>query len=197
VISPEDLLEQIERDERWLERIGVQVEPPGNLQAVKRRVRLAIDECWLTGQVTELPSAATLAGAKERIRHELATLRAQHQVDVPVATAPVSIGRAYRWASTLTAAAVLLLAAWLGFWSAVSSPDRPMASRVLHEVAAVLGRQLDDELLEWDAIDAELAELEAMLARGPEPGWDEALLDEMGDELDELMVDFGLLPEVS
>ncbi|HUU83007.1 MAG TPA: hypothetical protein VM243_05830 [Phycisphaerae bacterium] len=195
-MSGEELFAQIERDERWLRSVGVEVEPPPDLGAVKRRVRIAIDECWLDERGVRVPSATALAGVKRRVRQELAAGRPEHRMAAKAA-GPGTGRMPYPVSRTLAAAAALALAAGLGFWSAVSSPDGPAVAADLDDLAAVMGRDFDDEEVEWEAIEMELAELEATLVQGADPGWEDEALDELFDEMDELSNDVGLSPGVS
>ena len=191
--SDHDMLDEIERHEQWLRTAGVEVElPPGLGDRVKQRMRVAIDEAWLVERNVELPSADALAGVKARVRLELTTKESQ-----PVTTLPWSAGRVYRLVGTWSAAAALLLAAGLGLWATFSSPDPTAGDGIVDNLATALSRDLDEDEVEWDALDAELTELEAMLAQGVELDWGDPVLDELNDEVDELMADFGLPSEVS
>ncbi len=196
-MSPQELLAQIERDERWLRGLGVEVEPPQGLELVKHRVRLAVDEAWLTEQNVEPPSASALAGVKARIRQELMATATHLRPVGNYVVAPTPVGRAYPLSRSFAAAAALLLAAGLGFWSAVSSPDQSPTAGVWGDLAIVMSRDFDDDELEWESLDAALDDLEEMFAQASEPAWDDDLLDELDDEIEALMTDFDLSADVS
>ena len=190
------LAEEIERRERWLADAGLEPLAAPDLDAVKRRVRVAIDEAWLAEQGLE-PAAdrQALAKVKARLGDEL---RAHGREADATPAASVPPGGVYQFVSTFAVAAALLLAAGLGFWSAMSPGPAPPASFTgLDELAAVMQRDLDEEETEWEALEEELAALEDALAGGPQAAWDETLLDSLDEEIDDLMLEVDLSPEVT
>jgi hypothetical protein len=182
----EDLIKEIEAHEQWLAGLDVEVAPPnGALERTRERVRLAIDEAWLAERAEAEPSAEVLASVKRAVAAELAAT-GEPTRRVPPAAAP---SRLYGFLSSLSAAAVLMLAAGLGFWSAFSSPDRTLTYDRIDDLVAVMGRDTDDEEAEWDVIESELTALESAFAQGATSTWDSALFEGVDDEIDTLMQD--------
>ncbi|MHC4063998.1 MAG: hypothetical protein ACYSUQ_08280 [Planctomycetota bacterium] len=188
------LTQEIEQQERWLAGAGVEGPAPGDLDEVKRRVRIAIDECWLAQQAVTPPLGDVLTTVKARIREA-------SPPGGPAGTGPTPVaepaGRAYRFVSTFAAAAALLLAAGLGLWSASSSLGRRASFEALDELATVMQRQTDEVEAEWVALETELTALENALASMPETTWDQTLPDTLDEEIDDLMLEVGLTPDVS
>ena len=187
------LAEQIEQQERWLAGLNVDGPAPGNLDEVKRRVRLALDEAWLAEQRLEPSADRALAAVKARLAAELVARGAAAD---PALARPEPVRRVYRFVSTFAAAAALLLAAGLGFWSA-SSVEGRASFEALDDLAAVMQRQPDEFETEWEALDQELTALENTFVRRFEATWDETLLDTLDEDIDDLTLEIGLSPDVS
>ncbi|MCP4247892.1 MAG: hypothetical protein GY778_12660 [bacterium] len=196
--------------EAWLVAAGL--DPPGQpaLDQVKRRVRVALDESWLADQGVDWlgedrPVGDALSAVKNRLRAELDG--GDHGPEfVPPAVHDVTrhrAGRIYRMPSVLAAAAALLFAVGLGLWSASTPPilNPTLGGEAsvddLDALAEVMQRDAAEVETEWTALEAELTELEETLVQGPASGWDLNLVDELDEEIDEVMSDVGLSPEVS
>lgn len=183
-------LKEIEELEGWLAGAGLEVEPSGGLQRVKQRVRGALNEAWLANRDPSPPVAADLDRVKARLRAELSSQAAR------LAARPS--GSVYRFVSTFAAAASLVLAAGLAIWTS-SSPDRispPTQPGSQDGLLVVLSRSFDEEEAEWQAIADEISVVEATLACSLDSGWNEALLDELDTEIDDLMNELNLAEEV-
>ncbi len=96
-----------------------------------------------------------------------------------------------------------MFAVGLGLWSSSTPPvthqtlvGAESAGRI-DALAAVMQREAADEETEWAALEAELTELEETLVQRSASTWDRTVLDVLDEEIDEVMLDVGLPPEVS
>jgi len=196
--------------ERWLEeQLGAESDG-----ATERRSDEGEDR-RLRPPLGPNPDARALERVKARVREALAAerdhvppLRARDRVPLlgePWSYASVpgrsSAGRLYRFASTLAAAACLLLAAGLGFRSAGTSvglAERARSSlRAVDDLAAVMQRDRGDPEVEWTALAAAVTDLENAFAGRSDDDWDETWMDALDEEIDDLTDDAGLSSDVS
>lgn len=184
----EDLIEDLQKQERWLSECGVDASPPPGLtERVRHRVHLALDEGWLADSEDPLPPLDLKISLKSAVRAELA--RAPERKDAPPVTGSGS--RLYRLFSSVAAVAAIAIAAGLGAWSGLTA-DRPVDSAGDRSMllVEVLGRSADSAETELDALEADIADLETTLAGGySSSAFPADALDELDEELDLLMED--------
>ncbi len=183
----EELIAEIEAQERWLQGLGAEVPiPDGLLERAKQRTRVAVDEAWLAEHDATEPPPRVLAAVKRAVADELARGPVR---PVRASWDRPDLRRAFGRYRSLAAAAAVVFAAGLGFWASVSPPDEVADTGSLTDLVAVLTTQADQEEAEWCTIEAELALLEEAFAQGTTSDWDRHRLDDFDDEADELLQD--------
>lgn len=143
---------EIEAGEAWLRSIDVGVGGP-DLDIVKRRIRVAVDEAWIDPQLGAGPSIDVADGVKRRLREVLAERRSDGP-DRRIDDGPSR--RSWRpagWLAGLSAAAVVAFCiVGLDARTAIEMPTADAFEQYeIDDFDTALGT-LDDELQEFEVV---------------------------------------------
>jgi hypothetical protein len=186
------MLSEIERGERWLaERLAIDVHE-AMLMRLRQRLRLELAQTTESAEGPvpglapgEVPDRAVVLRVKQAVRAELMELTGAAQ-------------RRWRprvilWGLSWTAAAAVLLLMLL--------PHRPQRTEDrrlrLESFVSALDRRADDDEQMLNSLAEDLATVEDMSVTLLPGTWDEAPLDELNDDLDELTTDLDSTWDVS
>lgn len=188
-MNRDDLIQQIQADQRWLEQLSPDVQmPPGCADRLKQRVQVALDEAWLANRGVEVPAPANLEALKQAVANQLGTQESRQPPQSPERKRRV--GRTLQLFAALSAAAVLLLAVGLYDRSGTNPADPIPAQDDFDTFTTVLAADLSDEEVEWRSIEEEIDNLESALASSSLIGWDSTWTDDLGADLDALSDEF-------
>ena len=186
-MTPEDhkLLRRIEEDERLLAACW-QDPPPPDVERIKQRVHLAVDEAWLERRLDDVAPKPHLAGRTKIALHaELARLR-RETASAKRPRWPRLRVQLFRLSGSLAAAAALALA-FVIWWSSEPAPPT-LLSTVSTDVFEAY--ELDDEFFtELALLEEELDELELMELGISGDELQDTLIDDVGDSIDDLLLD--------
>ena len=183
--SNDELLLALEEGERWLSRVCH--DPPApKTEDLKQRIRLALNEQWLTEALDDQPPAELGHGVKSSLRAILESELPSEPHRSVAARSRSRIVRFYRWAggvSAAAAAAAVILFAIVGPFGLDPGPLE--SSR-----AEAFEHYRDDAITEsLAALAAEVSEVEFALGDVPISDELDNTFGDLLDSIDELMLE--------
>ena len=179
-MTPEDeMLQEIESGERWLDKV-CQEPPPPSADRIKLRVRIAAQEAWLHEQLNDA-TPSHLAGRTRR------TVSAAIGEDLAASASSARRRNRHRrvawWAGGVAAAAAIVLFAFVGFQNGGEARSGPSFVEVFEAIGE------SDWEMAIAALGTDVADLEDELGDAWLAQADDWSLQNIGEAIDSVMTE--------